>query len=179
MDKDVERVLFSEGKIARRVAALGREVARRYAGKDLVMVCILKGASVFFADLIRAAKLPAEIDFMSVSSYGAGSESSGSVRILKDVSAPVAGRHVLLVEDIIDTGNSLFALKKLFAERGAASVGICAFLDKKARRRAPVEADIYGFAVEDAFVVGYGLDYAERYRALPYIGVLKREIYEK
>lgn len=179
MHKDVESILFTQEQIAARVKELGGAIREEYAGKELVMVCVLKGACVFFADLLRAAEVPAEIDFMAVSSYGFGAQSSGHVNIIKDISAPVAGRHVLLVEDIIDSGNSLYALKELFGKRGAASVKICAFLDKKARRTAKVEADYVGYAIEDAFVVGYGLDYAEKYRELPYIGVLKREVYEK
>lgn len=179
MHKDVEKILFCEERIARRVAELGGEIARDYEGEAPLMVCILKGACVFFADLIRAAGIPLSIDFMAVSSYGAGAVSSGRVKIEKDVAQGVSGRHVVLVEDIIDTGNSLCALKELFSSRGAASVKICAFLDKKARRTAPVEADYVGYEIEDAFVVGYGLDYAERYRQLPYIGVLRKEVYEK
>ena len=137
MHKDVESILFTQEQIAARVKELGRAIREEYAGKELVMVCVLKGACVFFADLLRAAEVPAEIDFMAVSSYGFGAQSSGHVNIIKDISAPVAGRHVLLVEDIIDSGNSLYALKELFGKRGAASVKICAFLDKKrgARQR--------------------------------------------
>ena len=179
MNRDVEKILFTEEQIARRVRELGAALAREYAGKEPLMVCILKGACVFFSDLVRATDIPLSLDFMQASSYGAGAVSSGDVRIVKDVGTPVAGRHVILVEDIVDSGNSLCRLKALFAERGAASVKICAFLDKKARRTAPVEADYAGYEIEDAFVVGYGLDYAERYRNLPYIGILKRSVYEK
>lgn len=178
MHEDLERILFTQEEIGRRVHELGRELSQAYRGMDPLFVCILKGACVFFADLIRAVEIPVQIDFMAVSSYGAGARSSGEVRIAKDLGVPAEGRHIVIVEDIVDSGNSLYALKKLLLKRGAASVKICAFLDKRARRTAAVEADFTGYPVEDAFVVGYGLDYAEKYRNLPYIGILKREIYE-
>lgn len=179
MREDLEKILFDQNAIARRVAELGGALSRDYAGKTPLMICILKGAAVFFSDLVRAMSVPVEMEFMSVSSYGAGSRSSGNVRLLKDTEALVAGRDVVIVEDIVDSGNSLCRLIGLFKERGAASVKVCAFLDKKARRVAPVEADYVGYEVEDAFVVGYGLDYAEKYRNLPYIGVLKENVYKK
>lgn len=179
MHNDVEKILFTEEQIAARVRALGAELSRDYAGKNPLMLCILKGAFVFFADLTRAMDMPVAMDFMQVSSYGAGAVSSGNIRILKDTAVPVAGRDVIIVEDIIDSGNSLYRLKGLLKERGASSVKICAFLDKASRRTAPVAADYVGYVIEDAFVVGYGLDYAEKYRNFPYLGILKREIYEK
>ena len=179
MREDLEKILFDQNAIARRVAELGGALSRDYAGKTPLMICILKGAAVFFSDLVRAMSVPVEMEFMSVSSYGAGSRSSGNVRLLKDTEALVAGRDVVIVEDIVDSGNSLCRLIGLFKETWAASVKVCAFLDKKARRVAPVEADYVGYEVEDAFVVGYGLDYAEKYRNLPYIGVLKESVYKK
>ena len=179
MHNDVEKILFTEEQIAARVRALGAELSRDYAGKNPLMLCILKGAFVFFADLTRAMDMPVAMDFMQVSSYGAGAVSSGNIRILKDTAVPVAGRDVIIVEDIIDSGNSLYRLKGLLKERGASSVKICALLDKYSRRVVPIEADYKGFDCADEFVVGFGLDYAERYRNLPYIGILKRSVYEK
>lgn len=176
--RDLSRILFTQEEIAARVKEIGEEISRTCAGQELFMVCILKGACVFFADLMRAITIPVRIGFMSASSYGAGVFSSGEVK-LGGLSFPVEGKNILIVEDIIDTGNSLCALKRFLTERGAASVKICAFLDKESRRTADVAVDFVGYTIEDEFVVGYGLDYAERYRGLPYIGILKREVYEK
>lgn len=178
MQEDIEKILFDEETIARRVAELGKALNRDYAGKNPLVICILKGAVIFFSDLIRRMEIPVEPDFMAVSSYGSGSRSSGNVRIVKDTDSDVKGRDVIIVEDIVDSGNSLFRLTQLLRSRGASSVKVCAFLDKKARRAVPMEADYTGFEIEDAFVVGYGLDYAERYRNLPFIGVLKKSVYE-
>ena len=179
MHQDVESIMFSKEQIQARIAELAAQLDSDYAGKTPLMVGILKGSVMFYADLLRAMNIPVEMDFMAISSYGAGAKSSGEVKLIKDLDRKIEGRDVIIVEDIIDSGNSLYALKELFGKRGAASVKICAFLDKKARRTAKVEADYVGYAIEDAFVVGYGLDYAEKYRELPYIGILKREVYEK
>lgn len=176
---DVEYVMLTETQIAERIRTLGEELDARYAGKNPIAVCVLKGSVVFFADLIRAMKTPLVLDFMSVSSYGSSSKSSGQLTIRKDLSEDIRGRDVLIVEDIIDSGNTLYKLKGLLQSRGAASVEIVTLLDKPARREAPISSDYKGFVIEDEFVIGYGLDYAEQYRNLPYVGVLKRSVYEK
>ena len=179
MHKDVEKVLFDEKQIAKICEDLGKQITKDYEGKDLLAVGILKGSIVFFADVIRNVDLDMNIDFMVVSSYGAGSTTSGMVQILKDISVDIEGRNLLIVEDIVDTGVTLYNVKNVLLERGAASVKICTFLDKPSRRTADITADYIGAEVPDEFVVGYGLDYAEKYRNLPYLGVLKREVYEK
>jgi len=179
MEEDVEQVLLSEEQIAQRVAEMGAQISLDYAGKDLMLVCILKGANIFLADLVRQITLPLSYDFVAVSSYGADTKSSGVVRILKDLDESVESKHVLVVEDIVDTGLTLrlsYLLENLRSRR-AASVKICTLLDKPSRRRMDVPVDYFGFKVEDRFVVGYGLDYAGKYRNLPYIGILKPEIY--
>ena len=179
MGEDVEQVLLSEQEIARRVAEMGAQISLDYAGKDLMLVCILKGANIFLADLVRQITLPLSYDFVAVSSYGADTKSSGVVRILKDLDESVESKHVLVIEDIVDTGLTLrlsYLLENLRSRR-AASVKICTLLDKPSRRRMDVPVDYFGFNIEDRFVVGYGLDYAGKYRNLPYIGVLKPEIY--
>ena len=179
MDEDVEQVLLTEEQLRTRVAELGAQISQDYAGKDLMLVCILKGANIFLADLCRQITLPLSYDFVAVSSYGADTKSSGVVRILKDLDESVESKHVLVVEDIVDTGLTLrlsYLLENLRSRR-AASVKICTLLDKPSRRRVEVPVDYCGFTVEDRFVVGYGLDYAGVYRNLPYIGVLKPEIY--
>ena len=144
-----------------------------------VVVCILKGSVMFFADLIREMKTPMQIDFMAVSSYGKGSISSGKLQVKKDLTVNIGGKDVLIVEDIIDSGNTLYELKKMLNTRSPASVNIVTLLDKPERREVPMEPEYKGFVIEDEFVVGYGLDYAEDYRNLPYIGVLKRSVYEE
>ncbi len=169
-DKPVS--LLSAGRISQRVGALGSEITRDYAGRSLTMVCVLKGSFVFAADLARAIDLPLKIDFLGVRSYGAGTETSGVVQIIQDLSHPIAGDDVLLVEDIIDTGLTLAHLTDLLQTRGPSSIRVCALLHKPARARAAVTIDYLGFEIEDRFVVGYGLDCAERYRNLPYIGVI-------
>ena len=179
MDEDVEQVLLTEEQIRARVAELGAQISQDYAGKELMLVCILKGANIFLADLCRQITLPLSYDFVAVSSYGADTKSSGVVRILKDLDESVESKHVLVVEDIVDTGLTLrlsYLLENLRSRR-AASVKICTLLDKPSRRRVEVPVDYCGFTVEDRFVVGYGLDYAGLYRNLPYIGVLKPEVY--
>ena len=178
-DKDVESVLLSEDKIRERIAELAREIEKDYQDEDVVMICILRGASVFFCDLVRELDLDVKFEFMSVSSYGSGTTSSGEVRIIKDINIPLAGRNVIIVEDIIDSGNTLSYLKRLLQQRNPKSLKICALLDKPSRRKVELTGDYVGFVVEDHFLVGYGLDYAEKYRNLKDIGILKPEIYTK
>ena len=177
MKEDILKVLLSEDDIAARVAEIGAQISRDYAGKRLVMVSVLKGSVVFMADLMRAVTVPAEIDFMCVSSYGSGVKTSGVVKIIKDLDNDLAGMDILLVEDILDSGMTLEYIKKLLLGRNPNSIKICTLLDKPERRKADVAADYKGFEVPDEFVVGYGLDYAEKYRNLPYIGVLKPSVY--
>lgn len=179
MHNDVEKILLSEEQIAEICKTLGKKITEDYKGKDLLAVGILKGSVIFFADVIRNIDLDLNIDFMVVSSYGAGSTTSGMVQILKDISVDIEGKNLLIVEDIVDTGVTLYNVKNVLLERGAASVKICTFLDKPSRRTADISADYIGAVVPDEFVVGYGLDYAEKYRNLPYLGVLKRQVYEK
>ena len=177
MRNDIERVLFSAEQLKARVQELGAEITRDYEGKKPFFLGVLKGCYVFMADLVRSVDLPCSMDFMAVSSYGAGTNSTGAVKITKDLNQDVEGRDVIIVEDILDSGVTLHYLKGYLANRKPASVKIVTLLNKPARRKAEVEADYYGFNVPDAFVVGYGLDYAETYRNLPYIGILKPEIY--
>ncbi|MGZ8562293.1 MAG: hypoxanthine phosphoribosyltransferase, partial [Candidatus Limnocylindria bacterium] len=160
-----------------RVAELGAQLAADYAGRDPVLVSVLKGSIIFLADLVRAMPIPLSIDLMEVSSYGASTESSGQVRILKDLSSSITGREVVVVEDIIDTGLTLNYLLRYLHDKGPASIRICCLLDKPARRLAEIEIDYRGFTIPDRFVIGYGLDYGERYRNLPYIGVLRPSVY--
>jgi hypoxanthine phosphoribosyltransferase len=174
---DVEEILLTEQRIAERVAELGAELAANYADRHPVLVSVLKGSIIFLADLIRAMQTPLSLDLMEVSSYGASTESSGQVRILKDLSNPIEGRDVIVVEDIIDTGLTLNYLLKYLHDKGPASMRICCLLDKPARRLAEIPIDYRGFTIPDRFVIGYGLDYDERYRNLPYIGVLKPSVY--
>ena len=174
---DVEVVLLDSDTVARRVAELGAEIGADLAERDPVLVSVLKGALIFLADLMRAMEMPVSIDLMEVSSYGSGTETSGQVRILKDLSKPIEGRHVIVVEDIIDTGLTLNYLLRYLADKGPASITIVCLLDKPARRLAEIPIDYRGFTIPDRFVVGYGLDYDERYRNLPYIGVLKPSVY--
>lgn len=171
-DEGVSKVLIAEDDLTRRVRELGAEITRDYAGKDLLLVCVLKGAIFFLADLMRAIDLPLEIDFMAISSYGASTDSSGVVRILKDLDVSLEGRDVLIVEDIIDSGLTLSYLARTLQGRKPASLEICALLTKPSRRRAEVPVRYVGFEIPDEFVIGYGLDYAEHYRNLPYVGVL-------
>ena len=174
---DVEEILLDAHAIANRVAELGAQLTADYAGRDPVLVSVLKGAFIFLADLMRAMDLPASIDLMEVSSYGAGTETSGQVRILKDLSKSIEGRDVIVVEDIIDTGLTLNYLLGYLADRQPASITVCCLLDKPARRLADIQIDYRGFTIPDRFVIGYGLDFDERYRNLPYIGVLKPTVY--
>ena len=175
---DIEKILFSEQQLAECVRQLGSEITKDYADEDLLMIGILKGAGIFMGDLIRQIDGDVRTDYMVVSSYGNSSVSSGQIRIIKDVQVDVKGLNVMLVEDIADTGNTLNALKDIMIERGVRSVRICALLDKPARRIKPIDIDYKGFEVPDEFIIGYGIDYAEKYRNLPYIGILKKEVYE-
>ena len=172
-------LLLTREQIASRVKEMGRQITKDFQGKDLTVICILKGAVVFFVDLVREIDLPMTMDFMAISSYGSATKSSGVVRILKDLDKPVNGRDVLIIEDIVDSGMTLSFLKENLLSRGAASLHIATLLDKPERRRVPLHVDYVGFTIPDEFVVGYGLDYAERYRNLPDIGILKPEVYEK
>lgn len=179
MHPDVDSILISEEQIKKRIQELAVKLDKEYEGKRPLMVSILKGSVMFYADLLRAMNIPVEMDFMAISSYGAGAKSSGEVKLIKDLDRKIEGRDVVIVEDIIDSGYTLSYLKRMLYSRKPASVKICALLDKYARRVVPIEADFKGFDIEDEFVIGYGLDYAERYRNLPYIGILKRSVYEK
>ena len=171
---EIDEVLFTRDDIAKRVAELGAEITRDYEGRDLIVVGILKGAGVFMSDLIREINSPIRIDFMSVSSYGNSTVSSGIVRITNDLHQDIQGCSVLIVEDIIDSGNTLHYLREYLKNRGAEDVKICALLDKPSRRQVEVPVEYVGFEVEDKFIIGYGIDYAEKYRNLPFIGTLKQ-----
>src|SRR5881396_2333203 len=174
---DIAEVLIDEQAIAAKVRGLGAAISDDYRGKDLVLVSILKGALPFLADLMRHIPMPLALDFLEVSSYGAGTETSGVVRILKDIANPIEARDVLVVEDILDTGNTLAYVVDHLRSQRPASVRLCTLLDKPSRRSVPIDVDYRGFEIPDKFVVGYGLDYAEKYRNLPFIGVLKPEVY--
>ena len=178
MDNDIEKVLFPSEDIKTAVQKLGQKLTEDYQDKNPVVVGILRGAAPFMIDLIRAMDCYIEIDFMAVSSYGDDTESSGTVKIIKDLDTDVTDRHVLIVEDIIDSGRTAQALRKLFAAKNAASVKICSLLDKPERREVDVQADYVGINTPNEFVVGYGLDFCQQYRNLPYIGVLKPEVYQ-
>ena len=175
--QDLESVLYTHEQIKEAVHKLGQRITGDYEGKNPIMVCILKGASVFFCDLIREIDLQLETEFMATSSYGASTVTSGEVRLLKDLDCSIHGRDVILVEDIVDTGMTLNYLKQTLMGRGASSLRIAALLDKPSRRKAPLTVDYTCFEIPDAFVVGYGLDYNERYRNLPDVGVLSPKVY--
>ncbi len=180
MNDDIKNVLVSEEQLKAKVAELGAQISKDYKGKNLVLVSILKGSVVFMADLMRAISIPCNIDFMVVSSYGgSNTTTSGLVKIIKDLDGDLSGKDVLIVEDILDTGVTLSNLVPMLKMRNPSSVKICTILDKPSRRKADIAPDYEGFQVPDEFVVGYGLDYDEKYRNLPYVGVLKPEIYEK
>jgi hypoxanthine phosphoribosyltransferase len=175
---DVARVLIPEDELQARVAELGRAINETYTDEDCpLLVCVLKGAFVFLADLTRHLKVRHEVDFMEISSYGVGTESTGVVRILLDLEQSIEDRHVLIVEDIVDSGRTLAYMRRNLQTRGPASLRVCALLSKPSRREVDVTLDWVGFEVPNEFVVGYGLDYAEEYRNLPFIGVLKKEVY--
>ena len=178
MEKDILKVLVTEEELKTRIAELGEELYKRYEGHRPLFLGVLKGSFVFMADLMRAVTIPCSIDFLSVSSYGNGTASSGEVRILKDLDCSLEGKDLLIVEDILDSGMTLSFLLKTLSARNPASIRLCTFLDKPERRRVDIRPDYVGAEVPDKFIVGYGLDYAEKYRNLPYIGVLKPEVYE-
>jgi len=179
MQDDIQSVLISEQQLADAVKKLGEQISRDYADRNLMMVSVLKGSVVFMADLMRAISVPASIDFMSVTSYGKGVKTSGVVRIIKDLDEELDGRDILIVEDILDSGMTLSYLKEHIMAKGARSIRIATLLDKPERRRVDIHPDYSCFSVPGEFVVGYGLDYAEKYRNLPYVGILKPCVYEK
>lgn len=180
MNRDIDHILVSEEQLREKVQQLGEQITRDYAGRDLLLVSILKGSVVFMADLMRAIHLPCSVDFMVVSSYGgANTTSTGLVKIVKDLDQDLSGKDLLIVEDILDTGITLSHLVPMLQLRNPASVRLCTILSKPSRRKAEIEPDYLGFEVPDEFVVGYGLDYDEKYRNLPYVGVLKPEVYSK
>lgn len=179
LEEHVDHILIDQERLQARVAELAADISRDYAAvDDLLLVCVLKGAAIFLSDLSRQLAIPHAIDFMAVSSYGAITKSSGIVRILMDLETSILARHVLIVEDIIDSGRTLDYITRNLRTRGPASLKICTLLDKKARREIPIAVDYVGFEISDEFVIGYGLDFAEFYRNLPFIGVLKPEFYE-
>lgn len=177
LEEDVETVLIDTATLQKRVAELGAEISKDYDGKLPVLIGVLSGAAVFTSDLMRCVSIPIEIDFVTVRSYGLESK-PGEIQFVKDVDLDLKDRHVIVVEDIIDTGKTLKAVGEIFMKRGAASFSICALLDKKARRVVDIETKYIGFECPDEFVIGYGLDYALRYRNLPYVGALKRSVWE-
>ena len=180
MDKDIEQILLTEGQIQNRIAELGQILTAEYADKNPVVVGVLKGVVVFYADMVRQIKTPCQMDFMWISSY-AGTDSTGKMLVRQDVTADITGRHVLILEDIFDTGNSLSFTVEHLKAKNPASLKICTLLDKPERRKSGItlQADYVGFTIPNEFVVGYGLDYNEQYRNLPFIGILKPEVYEK
>lgn len=177
MENDIQEILFTKEQIKTKVEELGEQITNDYFGKDLLLICILKGSTIFMADLIREIKLPITIDFMAISSYGLSTESSGVAQITKDLDSGIEDKDVLIIEDIVDSGLTLKYLLGNLRHRGANSVKVCTLLEKKGRRKMNVSADYIGYNVPNEFVVGYGLDYAEKYRNLPYVGILKPEIY--
>lgn len=177
MHKDIAEILYTEEMLKDAVTELGRQISEDYKDKNLFMVSVLKGSLVFMADLMRAIDIPCSIDFLSVSSYGNGTKTSGEVRMIKDLDCPLENKDLLIVEDILDSGVTLSYLKKTLAARNPRSIRICTLLDKPDRRKTDIVADYRCFVIPDAFIVGYGLDYAEHYRNLPYVGILKPEVY--
>lgn len=179
MVKDIQEILLTEEQIASKIKELGNSISEDYKGKELLVVGVLKGSVVFVSDLIRNISIPCKIDFMSVSSYGNSSQTSGVVRILKDLDHGIEGKHVIIAEDIIDSGITLDYLVDFLKARKASSIEIVTLLSKPARRKVDIDVKYTGFEVPDEFLVGYGLDYADMYRNLPFVGILKREVYEK
>lgn len=177
MKDDIKEVLLDEGQISETVKKIGAQISKDYEGKNLLLISVLKGSVVFMADLMRAIKIPCKIDFMVVSSYGDKAVSSGAVKIIKDLDINLSGYDLLIVEDILDTGRTLSSLMDILKTRNPNSVKICTFLDKPDRRAVSLSADYMGAQIPDEFVVGYGLDYDEKYRNLPYVGILRKEIY--
>ena len=179
MKKDIDHILISEQQLKEKIAELGAQITEDYKGKDLLLVSILKGACVFLSDLMRKVDLPLAIDFMCVSSYAKGTVTQGRAKIIKDLDVDIAGKDVLIVEDILDSGVTLSHVMEILRSRKPASLRLCSLLEKPERHRVEVPLDYVGFVVPDEFVVGYGLDYAEEYRNLPYVGVLKESVYSK
>jgi hypoxanthine phosphoribosyltransferase len=179
MENDIKEILITEEQIKARTRELGEQLTEQYRGKDLVVIGVLKGCVMFLSDLVREIKLPLTMDFMVVSSYGNSTKSSGVVRIIKDLEKDIEGKHVLIIEDIVDSGLTLSYLMEYLKSRNASTVRVCSLLDKPERRKAQVDIDFIGFTIPDEFVIGYGLDYAEVYRNLPYVCVLKPEVYTK
>lgn len=177
MNSDIEKVLFTKEELADKISEMGKAISRDYKGESLLLVSVLKGSVVFMADLMRAIDIECQIDFMVVSSYGNDTVSKGNVKVIKDLDIDLKDYSLLLVEDILDSGMTLNRLKQILSLRQPKSIKVCTLLDKPARRKADINADYKGFDVPDEFIVGYGLDYAEKYRNLPYIGILKPEIY--
>lgn len=178
MMDDIKEILLSEQALLQKVAEIGKQISEDYRGRDLLLVSVLKGSVVFMADLMRAITIPCSIDFMAVSSYGSGVKTSGVVRIIKDLDSEVEGKDILIVEDILDSGKTLSYIQEILLARNPNSIRICTLLDKPERRQVNLSADYAGFTVPDEFVVGYGLDFAEKYRNLPFVGILKPEVYE-
>lgn len=178
MQRDIKAVLYSEEQIQAKVLEMGQQLSKDFNGRNPLVICVLKGAFIFMSDLVKSISVPLEIDFMAVSSYGQSTKSSGVVKIIKDLDVSVEGRDVIIVEDIIDSGLTLSYLIDVLERRNARSVNVAALFDKPARRTVDLEPDYKGFTLPDEFVVGYGLDFAEKYRNLPYIGILKPEVYE-
>ena len=179
MLQDIKEVLFSEEAINKRVKELASRISEDYKGKELLVVGVLKGSVIFAAELIKNITIPCQIDFMAVSSYGDSSETTGVVRILKDLDSEISGKHIIIVEDIVDNGITLNYLSNYLKSRNASSVEIVSLLTKPSRRKVDIDCKYVGFETPDEFLVGYGLDYAEKYRNLPFVGILKREVYEK
>ena len=179
MDQDILKVLYTEEEIARRVRELGSRMYEDLKDKNPLFVSVLRGAFIFMADITRACQVRCDVEFIAVSSYGNSTSTSGAVQITHDIQQDISGRNLVVIEDILDSGNTLAFLKQYFLTKGAASVSICPLLDKPSRREKAIHADYVGFEVPDEFVVGYGLDYAQKYRNLPYIGVLKPEVYSE
>ena len=179
MEQDILKVLVTEEELKNRVSELGNELYEKFKGTEPLFVSVLKGSFVFMADLVRACQVKADVEFIAVSSYQNGTESTGRVQITRDLQQDITGRDLIIVEDILDSGNTLAFLKEYFLTKGARSITIATLLDKPARRTKAITPDFAGFTVPDEFVVGYGLDYAQKYRNVPYIGVLKPEVYSK
>lgn len=177
MNSDIKKVLFTKEQLAERVKELAKKISEDYRDKECVMISVLKGSFIFYADLVREIDFHTTINFLRVSSYGNGSKSSAEVTFKYPMDVDVSGKHVLVIEDIIDSGNTYVFLKKYFSEKGALSVSMCALLDKPERREVDISAEYVGFEIPNEFVVGYGLDFNEKYRNLPYVGILKPEVY--
>lgn len=177
MHADIANILFSEEQLRERIAQLGKQISEDYKGKSILAVGILRGATIFYADLVRHISCDVQFDFMAVSSYGNTTVTTGAVRFLKDLDTSIEGRDVLIIEDIVDSGLTLTYLTEALRQRKPASIKVCCLLDKPSRRKSPMVPDYCGYTIPDEFVVGFGLDFAEKYRNLPYIGILKSEVY--